>query len=295
MRYFTAAAEDLSMSKAAARLHVTQPALSRQIGVLESELGVALFERVKGRIHLSEAGRFFLPRARQILCDAETLAQLARERFGGARRTLRLGFLTPFLDDLIAPTVRSFRTEHPDVNVSLFELPPQAQLDRLRAGELDAALLGNIDERHRELFSLRKVSRHRMAAILPSDHPLAGRKSVRLAELKNDGWVSLAEAFFPGRREFLLRTTQDHGFEPRIVSEVDSLTLLLGAVASGDGVAILPGHCRKLPHQGAVFVKLAPPVPVSELLLVTLKRPLPAPLKSLTEMLANAAARLADG
>ena len=283
------------MSRAAARLHVTQPALSRQIGVLEGELGVALFDRVKGRIQLSEAGRFFLPKARQILCDAETLAQHARERFGGARRTLRLGFLTPFLDDLIAPSVRRLKQGLPAVNVSLFELSPQAQLDRLRAGELDAAILGNIDDRHRELFSLRRISRHKMAAVLPSDHRLAGRRSVKLAELKNDAWVSLADAVFPGRREFLLRLTGDHGFEPRIVSEVDSLTLLLGTVASGDGVAILPGHCRKLPHQGAVFVKLAAPVPVSELFVATLKRTLPAELKSLVELLAAAAAGLADG
>jgi len=109
LRYFVAAAEDLSISRAAERLHVTQPALSRQIAALEEELGVALFDRIRKRIHLTDAGRFFLPKARQLICDAETGAQQLREQFGDARRTLRLGFLSIFLDDLVAPAVREFR------------------------------------------------------------------------------------------------------------------------------------------------------------------------------------------
>ena len=102
LRYFVAAAEDLSMSRAAEREHVSQPALSRQVAQLELQLGVALFERKKQRIHLTEAGRFFLQKARQLLCDAETSEQQLREQFAGQRRTLRLGFISPFLDDLVA-------------------------------------------------------------------------------------------------------------------------------------------------------------------------------------------------
>jgi DNA-binding transcriptional LysR family regulator len=94
LRYFIAAAEDLSISAAAKRLHVTQPALSRQIAVVEAELGVPLFDRIRKRIHLTDAGRFFLPKARQIVCDAETSIQQLRGQFGKARRTLLLGFLT---------------------------------------------------------------------------------------------------------------------------------------------------------------------------------------------------------
>ena len=85
IRYFVAVAEELSVSRAAERLHVTQPALSRQIGVLEGTLGVALFERVRKRMYLSEAGRWFLPRARQLLCDAETAVQQVGERWGFCR------------------------------------------------------------------------------------------------------------------------------------------------------------------------------------------------------------------
>lgn len=294
LRYFIAAAEDLSISAAAKRLHVTQPALSRQIAVLEAELGVALFDRIRKRIHLTDAGRFFLPKARQIVCDAETGAQQLREQFGNARRTLRLGFLTPFLDDLVAPAVREFRQRHPKTQVSLFELPPRAQLDRLRNHELDAAILGNISDGDRAFFNTRTLSRHKMAAVLPEDHALAKKKSVKLAALKNERWVSLSDAFFPGRREFLRSICQQAGFEPQIVSEVDSLSLMLGAVTAGEGVAVMPAHAGKLPHGGCVIAPLTAPVPTSELLLVLPKQEPSRELTTLTTLIAENAARIAQ-
>ena len=294
LRYFVAAAEDLSISRAAARLHVSQPALSRQIAVLEAELGVALFDRIRKRIHLSDAGRFFLPKARQLICDAETGAQQLREQFGNARRTLRLGFLTPFLDDLVAPAVREFRQRHVTASVSLFELTPSAQLERLRNGELDAAVLGNIDERDRAAFTVRRVSKHRMAAVLPAEHKLAASKSLKLSALKREKWISLSDSFFPGRREFLRGICVGSGFEPNIVSEEDSLSLMLAAVGSNEGVALMPAHCEKLPHSGCVFVKLAAPVPVTELLLVSRKQTPPVELVTLLQLIAEGAARMGE-
>jgi DNA-binding transcriptional LysR family regulator len=273
LRYFIAAAEDLSISGAAKRLHVTQPALSRQVAVLEAELGVALFDRIRKRIHLTDAGRFFLPKARQIICDAETAAQQLREQFGKARRTLRLGFLTPFLDDLVAPAVREFRQRHPKAQVSLFELPPRAQLVRLRNHELDAAILGNISDTDRAFFTIRTLSRHKMAAVLPEDHRLAGKKSIKLQALSRESWVSLSDAFFPGRREFLRSICQSAG-------------------TAGEGVAVMPAHAGKLPHAGCVIVPLAAPAPTTELLLVLPKVEPGRELTTLTTLIAENAARI---
>lgn len=294
LRYFVAAAEDLSISRAAERLHVTQPALGRQIASLEEELGVALFDRIKKRIHLTDAGRFFLPKARQIICDAETGAQQLREQFGHARRTLRLGFLAIFLDDLVAPALREFRQRHPKSQVSLFELSPRAMLDRLRAHELDAAILGNLDERDRTDFTIRRLSRHRMAAVLPEDHPLAAKKAIKLSALAKEHWISLSDTLYPGRRDFLRSTCSAAGFQPDIVSEVDSLSLMLGAVSTGEGIAILPEHTQKLPHTGSVFVKLAAPVPMTELLLVLPKVEPSSELATLTTLIAEHAGKTAS-
>jgi DNA-binding transcriptional LysR family regulator len=292
LRYFIAAAELSSMSQAAARVHVSQPALSRQIALLEDELGVALFDRVRQRIHLTEAGRYFLPRARQIVCDAETIGQQLQEQFGRARRTLRLGFLPVFLDDLVAPAVREFRQRHPAVQVSLHELSPRAQLDRIRAGQLDAGILGNIEEADRRHFTIQQLARYRLAAVVPDSHPLATKKSIRLGSLAKDDWVSLSDTLFPGRRAFLLGLCRRAGFAPRSVTEQDSLPLLLCAVAAGEGVAVIPDHAKKLPHPGCVFVPLVKPAPTAELLLVTPPRPPGAELATLIALVANRASIL---
>jgi DNA-binding transcriptional LysR family regulator len=295
LRYFVAVAEELSVSGAARRLHLSQPALSRQIAVLEEEMGVVLFDRVRKRMRLSEAGRWLLPRARQILCDAETVVQQVGERFGQVRRTLRLGFLPVFLDDLVAPAVREFRQRHERTQVSLFELPPRAQIERLRARELDAAILGNMEEADREQFRVQRLARHPMAAVLPDWHVLAARRKIPLAALRGEDWVSLSDAIFPGRREFLRRACGVAGFEPRVVAEVDTLSMLLGTVASGGGVGLLPEHARKLPHAGCVFVPLASPVPSAELLLVMPKEAPSVELATLVSLIGDLAGRRLRG
>jgi DNA-binding transcriptional LysR family regulator len=294
LKYFIAAAELLNFSRAAERCHVTQPALSRQIAALEQGLGAELFERVRKRVRLSDAGKFFLPKARQLLCDAETAAQQVREMHGGAPRTLRLGFLGIFLDDLVVPVMREFRQRHPAARVSLFELAPRAQLERLRSGELDAAITGNLDERDRDTLKVRRLARYRMAAVLPADHRLAARRSIRLAALAGEDWVSLSEALFPGRRDFLRRCCSPAGFEPRIASEEDTLSMLLGAVAAGAGVGLLPDHASKLPHAGCVFVRLVAPAPAVELLLLRAPVKPSRELETLAELIAERAGALGD-
>lgn len=292
LRYFVAAAEELSVSKAAKRAHVSQPALSRQIRLLEEEIGLRLFDRIKQRIHLTEAGEFFLGKARQILCDSELAVMRVREEFGGVRKTLRLGFLSPFLDDLVAPVVREFQQRHPNSKVSLFDLPPRAQLDRLRQRELDIGILANLDDGERTSLDVRSLSKHRFLAVLPESHRLARRKSVKLAELAGDDWVSLSNAFFPQRREFLLATCGAAGFVPRIVAETDSLPMMLAEVGTGGGVGLMPAHAAKLPHAGCALVRLAAPAIESELFLVTPKVPGDKELATLIALLRERAASL---
>ncbi len=282
------------MSHAAKRVHVSQPALSRQIAQLEKEIGVRLFDRVRQRIRLTEAGGFFLTKARQLLCDAESGVQQVREKFGGERRTLRLGFISPFLYDLVAPSVREFQQRHPKSKVSLFDLPPSSQIERLRQHELDAAILGDIDEHERDKFTIRNLSLHRMAVVLPEDHSLAKNKFIKLSELKTDDWVSLSDVFFPGRREFLMDCCRQAGFLPRITAELDSLPLMLATVATGGGVGLIPCHAEKLPHAGCVFMNLTAPVISTRLLLVRPKQPPTPELDGLITLLTERAAELGD-
>ncbi len=268
LRYFIAAAEELSVTAAAKRLYISQPALSRQIQALEEELGVPLFDRIKKRMHLTDAGRFFLVRARQIVCDADTSIQLVQEQFGEAKRKIRLGFISIFLDDIVAPAVKAVRKHSEKFEISLHELSPKAQLDRLRDDQLDLALLGNLSEEDRTRYEMKCIMRSPMAAVLPDDHKLANRKQIVLSELQDEPFVSLSDTIFPGRRNFLRTVCQSQGFDPEITEESDSLSLLLGSVSAGDGVAILPAHSQKLPHAGSVFIHLKTPVIYAEVLAV---------------------------
>lgn len=289
LRYFVAVAEELSVTAAARRLHLSQPALSRQIQSLEEELGVTLFERRRQRIHLTEAGRFFLDRARRLLCDTATATQQLRERFGDGRRVLRVGFLSVFLDDLVAPALAAFREKPGNTEVALFELSARAQLERLREGELDLALLGNLGEEDRSRFEVRVLARSPMTAVLPTGHRLARRRSIDLRELAGDPFVSLSDASFPGRRRFLRDLCLGRGFDPHLAEECDSLALLLLAVTSGSGVALLPAHAAKLPHTGCVFVRLKVPVAHAGFLAVHPRAAATGPLAELLEALAAAA------
>jgi DNA-binding transcriptional LysR family regulator len=131
--------------------------------------------------------------------------------------------------------------------------------------------------------------------VLPDGHPHAGATSLPLAALRDEDWVSLSDHTFPGRREFLRTACAAAGFEPRIVTETDTLNAMLGAVAAGDGVAIAPSHAGKLPHAGCVFIELRSPAPTVELMLVSPRGAQAPALHTLTRLLTARARKLGDG
>lgn len=291
LRYFVAAAECLNISRAAEQAHVSQPALSRQIRLLEEELGTELFNRVRKRIVLSEAGRIFLPHARRILAGAAEAAALLRGKFatGGV---LRFGAITPFLDDLVAPALQLFTRIHPGIQVQVVDASPSQLLARLRRGDLDLAILGNLEKSDLKKFDSSVVFESRHAAVLPRNHPMAAKRSLRLADLATDPWASLSETHFPGRRKFLHSVCTKAGFKPGIICEVDSIPMLLAEVSVRQAVAILPAHCAKFSHAGCVFVPVASPVIKSSLLLVRSPRCTATGAAELAEILQKTAANL---
>jgi DNA-binding transcriptional LysR family regulator len=260
LRYFVTVAEELNVSRAAARLRISQPAVSRQLRDLEEELGVTLFHRSSSKLKLSQAGESFLAHARDLLRrsnDAVTEMAAFRPQL---RRTLKIGYIAPVLATL-TPALRAFAEKSRSVEVELHEMAPGDQIAALRNSRIDLALPGNPCSELAHEFEVIVLEKIPFQAVLPDNHLLALRKRIALAELKDEAFIGFDEERFPGRNDVICRACQEAGFTPRLVHRVDSLSALLAKVAAGDGVTLTPQEVGKLPHPGAVLIPLKPPFP----------------------------------
>jgi len=253
LRYFVTVAEELNISRASARLRISQPAVSRQLRDLEEELGVELFRREKSGLKLTPAGETFLAHARDLLRrTGDAVKQM--ESFGKrAKETVTVGY--------IAPALASFSQQHSDTEVALREMPPGEQLKALRDGRIDLALIGNPCTEVEREFVVTVLTRIPFQAVLPDNHLLALRKRIALSELEEETFIGFAEEKFPGRNTAICAACQAAGFTPRFGHHVENLTALLALAAAAKGVTLAPAEVSQLPHPQAVFVPLAPPVP----------------------------------
>jgi DNA-binding transcriptional LysR family regulator len=261
LRYFVTVAEELNVSRASARLRISQPAVSRQLRDLEDELGVELFHRGKSGLKLTRAGEAFFAHARDLLRrSGDAVKQMAAFR-APAKETLTVGYIAPVLASILTPALRRFAQPHPDVEVTLREMSPAEQVKALREGRIDLALPGNPCPKVESEFALTVLSRIPFHAVLPDNHLFALRKRIALSELKEEDFIGFAEETFPGRNMAICEACQTAGFTPRFRQHVENLTALLALVAAGRGVTLAPCEVNQLPHPQAVFVPLRPPVP----------------------------------
>lgn len=260
LRYFVMAAEEGNVSRAAARLNVSQPAVSRQIRDLEEELGVSLFERNPSGLRLTEAGETALVHAGSVLRAAGVLEESMRAfAIGGSKVSLRVGYLPTALPRFLAEGMRRFHARHPEVCVQIYEMTPSEQERALRGGEIDVGLIGEPSPELKREYLATTIHRTPVVAVVPDDHPLAGRKSIELAELEGDPFLSLDEREFPGRPDMLDVLFSRAGISPEIAIRAKGLSELLGLVGSGAGVGVAPADLEQLPHAGVAFVPLKKP------------------------------------
>jgi DNA-binding transcriptional LysR family regulator len=260
LRYFVMVAEELNISRASARLRISQPAVSRQLRDLEQELGVDLFDRRNSKLRLTPAGEAFLAHARDLLRRSQDAATEMAAFRPQARPTVTVGYIAPVLAT-VTPALRAFGQKHPAVEVVLREMTPGEQVLALRESRIDLALLGNPCPELADEFEVTVLEQIPFEAVLPDNHLLALRKRIGLAELKGDNFIGFDEDRFPGRNDLICRACQEAGFTPRLVNRVESLSALLAKVAAGDGVTLTPREVGQLPHPGAVLIPLKSPFP----------------------------------
>jgi DNA-binding transcriptional LysR family regulator len=255
LRYFLAVAEELHFTRAAQRLQMAQPALSQQIRKLEAEIGVALFHRTKRLVELTAAGQAMIRPAHQALAEAAAAVEAAQRAARGEIGHLRIGFIESAAMTFVPAAVRRFRQRHPDVGLSLRELAVEAQIQGLLADTLDVAIVRlPLTSRGLELAT---IADEPLVVVAPSAHPLAGRSRVSPAALAGEPLVLLAREMVPALYDQIVSLQHEHG-GAQIAQEATSIQAVLGLVAAGLGVSLLPASVKSLGRAGISFSELRP-------------------------------------
>lgn len=242
LRYFEAVATELNFRRAAERLHVAQPALSRQIRDLEEDMRVRLLDRDTVRVQLTDAGRVFLEQAREILQAVQRATDDTREAAAGRRGRLIVGNVGPVTARFMPGALARFRTEYPDVDVDLIEIEPADQIAALDRGTIQVAFTVERSPALPRYLSRRVVLRSTMAAIVGPRHRLAGAKRVALAELAHEKLLCFAGQKSQTHAELVRAILAAHALKPRAVKIIAGFESLLAMIAGGEGVSLMPAH-----------------------------------------------------
>jgi DNA-binding transcriptional LysR family regulator len=239
LRYFTTLAELLSFSAAAEQLGLSQPAVSRQIQLMEAELNLKLFDRVGRKVFLTSAGRDLLDHSYEIQRGLDSFLSRAADLASGKQGVLRIGATPQTLESLISVILPRFQRKHPEVQISLVEDGSTNLTQAVERGDIDLAV-GALD-RERDLRS-RALFPLVVLAAVPEDHPLSKRASVEIRELENEPIMLLRKDFMT--RKLFDGACQVAHMQPRVLIESASPHCLLTLVQSGLGVAIIPSTVR---------------------------------------------------
>jgi DNA-binding transcriptional LysR family regulator len=250
LRYFIAVAEEMNITRAADRLHMTQPPLSRQIQQIEESVGLALFQRGSRPLRLTEAGRIFYTQAKRLIGEADELAPLTRRLAQLAERIV-IGFVPSTLYGALPAVIRAFREAAPQIELSLIEMFTIEQLAALKGGRIDVGF-GRL--RFDDAQLAREVLVERMIAALPQDHPLARKKKpLTLAALAQETLIVYPSTPRPSYADQQLSAMHDHALEPKAIHEVRELQTALGLVAAQVGVCLVPESVEGLRAHGVVY------------------------------------------
>jgi DNA-binding transcriptional LysR family regulator len=239
LRNFIGVAEEQNVTRAAARLHLTQPALSRQIRALEDELGLALFAHGARSVRLTEAGRVFLTEARGILLRAEEAIRAAKAVASGERGELQVGYAPSLTVELLPHTLRCFQEANPGVRVQLHDLSTQEMLRGLRENKLHAALLIQLSAKVMADLAFEKLHHYAVCVALSPAHPLARARKIGLPQLARERLIAFTLADYPEYHAWLADLFASQDQPPPIAEEHDSATSLIASIEAGRGIALV--------------------------------------------------------
>ena len=263
LKYFVAVAEEMHFGRAAKRLHIAQPPLSQQIMNLETELGVKLFDRTRRTIQITDAGIYFLKEAQQLLLHVERAAETARRIYQGQAGRLIVGFVGSVVHTFLPEGLRLFRERFPDVELVLQELNTAEQIRSLHARRIDVGFL--YPDAQDSMLASQTLTQAPLMVVLPKKHVLSGRKSLHIRELAQEPFIANTRSSEPGVRDAFISLCHSAGFSPRIAQEAGNVQTVLGLVASGLGVCLLPDFIKSIRRPGVRYIPLSGSPPTVKL------------------------------
>ncbi|HEY9631708.1 MAG TPA: LysR family transcriptional regulator [Coleofasciculaceae cyanobacterium] len=270
LKYLVTLADEQSFSRAADRLGIMQPFLSKQVGLLEKKLGFQLFERKHRPLELTAAGQAFLKEARLILIQAEQAVESAYRASQGETGRLLLGINTSIANSKLPDILQTFQHHLPDVELVLHELASYDQIKLLQKQQLDVgffhlhSLLNSAPEDH-DLLNSMVVVQEPLVLVLPERHRFAKRTTLSVELLANENFVLPPSNLLYGLRDQIDQLCLEAGFKPKVKQEAAWISTVLSLVSGGVGVSLLPANVKNLQRTGVVYRSLEGNFPTLEI------------------------------
>ncbi|OZI31544.1 LysR family transcriptional regulator [Bordetella genomosp. 10] len=256
LRYFVMVAEELSFSRAAERLHMSQPPLSQHIKLLEDDIGVQLFHRTRREVRLTDAGAVFLRESRLLLGQMKTAVSATVRAAQSDAGVLRLGVATSALFHVLPTFVAMVRESYPGVEISVSDMQSQDQIAAVSHGQLDMGLV-HIRPDRSKLMRMPIYREHYMA-VLPQGHPLAAKADFTLADLADEPMIALSRESGPTVFDAIVASCYEAGFSPSFKHAARSPLTIFQMVRLGFGVALVPRSYASSAYPGVLFRDLPP-------------------------------------
>jgi DNA-binding transcriptional LysR family regulator len=249
--------EEGSVNRAAVRLRITQPALSRQMQALENEIGGKLLERESSGVKPTGLGHALVKSMMPLVENYDSAMAELRRQARGKRSELRIGYLASAAQSVLTPALARLRKTQPDLKLKLHDMSPREQIDGLTAGELDIALIGQEGVVAAKEFHSAKLRSLRVCVAVSDSDTLATKKNIALKDLMGRDFIGVDEDQVPGRNRWMTALCKTAGFKPRFALIVDGITNVLSEVVSESAVTLLPDYFLKTSHPGVTFVPIS--------------------------------------
>lgn len=242
LRYFITVAEELHFSKAAEKLYITQPALSRQIRQLEEQLGAELLVRNKRNVRLTKTGEYLLEEARYVFNHLDFVKQNIRRQTSGQQGELRIGFVGSAMQSIIPRLMKKMNEQSPGVHMVLTELPNQEQIDQIRTDQLDIGFIRTM--RLPEGLNKLDVFEESFCLVLPKSHALTPETFRSVKQLENEPFILFSSQYSHGYYDKIMSIFEDQGFSPKVAHESVHSNTIFRLVENELGIGIVPSSLK---------------------------------------------------